>query len=271
MVLVFQENTWFAKRKDVRDSSTESFFSPTYFLNLIEWNDIAHSTGGTLKSYFVGGFASKFLAYNISFRNTAPPPSPKVEGAQAAALRVTGDEVAFYGCGMYGFQDTLYDHSGRHYFKECFRQGSVDYIFGNARSLYEDCTISSVTKEGDALTGYITAHGRESKKEETGFSFINCKIDGSGKVLLGRARRVYATVVFSTTYMFGVVAPERWKNWGDPNRNKTSFFGEYNCFGDGANYSSRVSFGKQLRDYEAARFMNISYINGSDWLPNHKK
>lgn len=53
------------------------------------------------------------------------------------ALRVTGDQAAFYGCGFYGAQDTLNDDSGRHYFKECFIQGSIDFIFGNARSFYE--------------------------------------------------------------------------------------------------------------------------------------
>lgn len=53
------------------------------------------------------------------------------------ALRVTGDQAAFYGCGFYGGQDTLNDDIGRHYFKECFIQGSIDFIFGNARSLYE--------------------------------------------------------------------------------------------------------------------------------------
>lgn len=52
------------------------------------------------------------------------------------ALRINGDQAAFYGCGFYGAQDTLNDDRGRHYFKECFIQGSIDFIFGNARSLY---------------------------------------------------------------------------------------------------------------------------------------
>lgn len=73
----------------------------------------------------------------FSEKNMAPPPPPRVVGAQAVALRVTGDQAAFYGCGFYGAQDTLNDDSGRHYFKECFIQGSIDFIFGNARSLYE--------------------------------------------------------------------------------------------------------------------------------------
>ena len=70
-------------------------------------------------------------------QNTAPPPLPGAIGAQAVALRVSADGVAFYGCGIYGAQDTLYDAAGRHYFKECYIEGSIDFIFGNARSLYE--------------------------------------------------------------------------------------------------------------------------------------
>lgn len=70
-------------------------------------------------------------------KNTAPPASPGDVGNQAVALRIVGDQAAFYGCGFYGAQDTLHDDRGRHYFKECFIQGSIDFIFGNARSLYE--------------------------------------------------------------------------------------------------------------------------------------
>lgn len=69
-------------------------------------------------------------------KNTAPPPDPGEVGAQAVALRISGDQAAFYGCGFYGAQDTLNDDRGRHYFKECWIQGSIDFIFGNARSLY---------------------------------------------------------------------------------------------------------------------------------------
>lgn len=73
-------------------------------------------------------------------QNTARAASPGEVGAQAVAMRVTGDQGAFYGCGFYGAQDTLNDDSGRHYFKDCFIQGSIDFIFGNARSLYEVLT-----------------------------------------------------------------------------------------------------------------------------------
>lgn len=66
--------------------------------------------------------------------------------------------------------------------------------------------------------GALTAQGRSSLLEETGFSFVNCKVTGSGALYLGRAWGPFSRVVFAYTYMDNIITPKGWYNWGDPNR-----------------------------------------------------
>ncbi|EOA36470.1 hypothetical protein CARUB_v10011085mg, partial [Capsella rubella] len=208
--------------------------------------------------------------YSQRRNNVAPIPKPGDVGAQAVAIRIAGDESAFVGCGFFGAQDTLHDDRGRHYFKDCYIQGSIDFIFGNAKSLYQDCRIISMANQvspgSKAVNGAVTANGRNSKDENSGFSFVNCSIGGTGHVWLGRAWRPYSRVVFVSTTMTDVIASEGWNNFNDPSRDATIFYGEYNCTGAGADMSKRAPYVQKLNETQVALFVNASYIDGDQWL-----
>ncbi|CAH8295790.1 unnamed protein product [Eruca vesicaria subsp. sativa] len=90
---------------------------------------------GTVESATLIVWSDYFLAANLIIKNTAPMPKPGTQG-QALAMRINGDKAAFYSCRFHGFQDTLCDDKGNHFFKDCYIEGTYDFIFGRGASLY---------------------------------------------------------------------------------------------------------------------------------------
>ncbi|CAN4113356.1 unnamed protein product [Withania somnifera] len=233
----------------------------------ITGNDTASATGTdgtplkTFQSATVSVDADYFVAINVIFENTAPH-VVGTAGEQAVALRISGNKAAFYNCSLYGSQDTLYDHKGLHYFNNCFIQGSVDFIFGYGRSLYENCQLNSVAKKVASLT----AQKRTNASILSGFSFKNSAITGTGSVYLGRAWGDYSRVIFSYTYMDKIVLPLGWSDWGKTSRDSRVYYGEYRCSGPGANMTGRVPWARILTDEEAMPFIGTYYVDGNSWL-----
>ncbi|KAF7836496.1 putative pectinesterase 8 [Senna tora] len=262
-IISIHSGTYHEKVMVGKSKANITFKGEGYGSTIITWNDTAKSANGTFQSASVQVFASNFIAHNISFKNEAPIPRPGEEGAQAVAIRVSGDKAQFYGCGFFGAQDTLHDDEGRHYFKECFIQGSIDFIFGNGRSFYEDCQIDSIADSTQKfINGAVTAQGRSLDTDNTGFAFVNCNIGGKGRIWLGRAWGPYSRVIFAFTTMSDVIVPEGWNDFNVPSRDQTVFYGEYQCTGPGANMSTRPSYVRRLNDKEASPFLNTSYIDG---------
>ncbi len=214
------------------------------------------STSATYSTY-IG--ASDFSAENITFENSFGT------GSQAVAMLVDADRATFRNCRFLGWQDTLYAKGGRQYYKDCYIEGHIDFIFGAATAVFENCQIHS---KG---AGYIAAPMRFSDAEPTGFVFRHCRLTGvnTGKgVFLGRPWRPFGRVVFIETEMDAHILPAGWDNWRDPERERTAWFAEYKSSGKGANPEARVKWSHQLTTAEAVRFLPENFLKGSDgWNP----
>ncbi|CAH1430744.1 unnamed protein product [Lactuca virosa] len=205
-----------------------------------------------------------FVAANLHIKNSSPRPNGKTKGSQAAAMRIGGDMAAFYNVRFYGFQDTLCDDRGRHFFKDCYIEGTADFIFGNARSIYLNTEVHCIPGE---LQSWITAQAREMDETDTGYVFVHCPVTGLGQGwYLGRAWKGFSRVVFAYSKLGPIVDPKGWSSNNKPLPDKNLYFAEYKNKGKGSDMIGRERFVKKLTDAEAKRFISLSYIGGSKWL-----
>ncbi|KAJ8763406.1 hypothetical protein K2173_002289 [Erythroxylum novogranatense] len=218
---------------------------------------ITWSEGGNIhESPTMTVLASDFVGRYLTIQNTYG------SGDKAVALRVSGDRAAFYGCRILSYQDTLLDEVGSHYYKNCYIEGATDFICGDANSLFERCQLHSISGNN----GSITAQSRNSPSENTGYVFLGCKITGNGSAFLGRPWGTYSRVVFTYTYLSGVIVPLGWDNWTDGTNQSSVFYAEYKCYGPGADRSKRVKWSQSLSKDEATPFLTKDMIGGKTWL-----
>lgn len=105
------------------------------------------SAGGdridTRSSYSFQITGDNFMACNITFRNDAG-----FSAGQAVAVEERGDKAVFMNCRFIGNQDVLFLNSdkSRQYYKDCYIEGTTDFIFGAATAWFENCHIHSKKK-----------------------------------------------------------------------------------------------------------------------------
>ncbi|CAN1267156.1 Probable pectinesterase/pectinesterase inhibitor 59 [Linum perenne] len=227
----------------------------------------------TFSSATAGIDGARFVARGITFRNTAGP-----EGWQAVAVRSSSDLAIFYQCSFEAYQDTLFIHSQRQFFRDCHVSGTVDFIFGNAAAVFQNCLIF-VRKPMNNQSNYITAQGRLNPFERTGISIHNSKILPAPELkpvlrkfqtYLGRPWMKFSRTVVMKSYLDGMIAPAGWSRWN--NRSfalSTLYYGEYENYGPGASTGSRVRWKgfRVIRDSETANRFTVGglYVDRS-WL-----
>lgn len=218
-------------------------------------NKDAGSTSAAYAAYIAG---HDFHAENITFENSFG------QGSQAVAVVVEADRAVFRNCRFLGWQDTLYAKNGRQYYRDSYIEGHVDYIFGQAAAVFENCRIHS------KADGYIVAPMRFAADESSGFVFLNSTITSentSKGVYLGRPWRDFGRAVFINTRMDAAIRPEGWHHW-EPHREKTAYFAEYGTAGPGANDHGRVAWARKLGDADVKQFSVEYFLGGRDgWDP----
>jgi pectinesterase len=213
-----------------------------------------------------------FVAVNITFRNTA--------GAikhQAVAVRSGADMSTFYKCSFEGYQDTLYTHSLRQFYRDCDIYGTIDYIFGNAAVVLQNCNIYSRLPL-DNQFNTLTAQGRTDPNQNTGTSIQNCTIkaakdlassNSSTKTYLGRPWKEYSVTVIMQSFIDSVIDPAGWSAWSGEFALSTLYYAEFNNTGPGSNTTNRVQWPGYhvISGTEAANFTVSNFIAGGFWLP----
>lgn len=207
--------------------------------------DENHEIIGTTKS---ASFTLDEESSNVTFKNITFENSYKNSGehnnSQAVSFKSLGDQIIYINCQFIGKQDTLYLDEGRHYLKDCYIEGTVDFIFGGAVALFDNCKIVSLERNHNPK-GYITAsrtnHNKDSNKHPYGFVFNRCNftseitgdLNEEDKVYLGRPWRKAPSVLIAHSHLDNHISTYGWTDMHQ-NSHVDAHFYEYNNFGPGA-------------------------------------
>ena len=194
---------------------------------------------------------------------------------QAVAMRSGSDLSVFYRCKFDAFQDTLYAHSNRQFYRECDITGTIDFIFGNAAVVFQSCNIMPRQPLPNQFNT-ITAQGKKDPNQNTGISIQKCTLSPFDNVTastyLGRPWKAYSTTVIMQSEIGSFLNPLGWISWVtnvDPP--STIFYAEYQNTGPGSSVDKRVKWAgykPTLAVDDATKFTVESFIQGSEWLPD---
>jgi pectin methylesterase-like acyl-CoA thioesterase len=238
---------------------------------ILTYSDNANTSNGNGGTLGTSGGASTTIASNnvsaenLTFANTTPQ-----GGSQAVAVLVSGDQVQFRNSRFISFQDTLYVRKAKQYFRDCYIEGTVDYIFGDATAVFQDCTAHNVSG-GTAVTAPNTDQGVAYGLVFLGGQLTAASSISAGSMALGRNWGAYGAATFLRTQLGAHIKPVGWVPMGT-NTLDTARFSEFQTTGAGATASAiaaRASQSKQLSTQEAASY-TLAKIFGA-WVPSYSK
>ncbi|MBR1547169.1 MAG: pectin esterase [Prevotella sp.] len=236
---------------------------------IITWDDHANillpSIGkgmGTFRTYTLKIQGSRITLKNITIENAS------ARLGQAVALHTEGDRLTFLNCRFLGHQDTIYTGNAktRLFFKDCYIEGTTDFIIGPSTAWFESCDIFC------KANSYITA-ASTPQDVAYGYIFNNCRISaaaGVDKVYLGRPWRDYGYTLFMNCQLPAQIRPQGWHHWREEAK-QTARYLEYNNRGEGAATTGRAEWSRQLSKKEAQKITIDAVFSIDDkWNPEGK-
>ncbi|XVF57537.1 hypothetical protein PTKIN_Ptkin06aG0213500 [Pterospermum kingtungense] len=228
----------------------------------------------TFRTATVAVNGDNFFAKNIGFENSAGPTK-----FQAVALMVVSDFSVFYNCSMDGYQDTLYVHSKRQFFRDCTVSGTIDFVFGDAQAVFQNCTFV-VLKPLDGQQNIITAQGRTQDRQPTALVFQNSTFIAAPELAplkdkyptyLGRPWGNMSRTIIMESYIDDLIKPEGWTIWEGTWGLNTCYYAEYNNHGPGSSKTGRVTWPgiKEIKKEEALLYTPADFFTHEDlWIKN---
>ncbi|KAJ6795528.1 pectinesterase precursor [Iris pallida] len=271
-VIYIKQGAYFENIEVVKHKTNLMFIGDGIEKTLIKASRNVVDGWTTYSSATVAVVGNGFLARDLTIENGAGPSKH-----QAVALRSNSDLSAFYRCRFVGYQDTLYVHSQRQFYRECEVYGTVDFVFGNAAVVLQKCSLFA-RRPDPKQKNIFTAQGREDPNENTGISIQQCKLAAAAdlvpvqaefKTYLGRPWKMYSRTVIMQSNIGGLVDPAGWLEWDGDFALSTLYYGEYMNTGAGSSTKDRVKWpGYRVigSATEAERFTVGSFIQGDQWL-----
>ncbi|KAJ9547725.1 hypothetical protein OSB04_020268 [Centaurea solstitialis] len=226
----------------------------------------------TFRSATVIAVGANFIAKGITFENYAGPSKH-----QAVALRSGSDFSIFYQCSFVAYQDTLYVHSLRQFYRECDVYGTVDFIFGNAAVVFQKSNFYARQPDPNQKN-IFTAQGRDDPNQNTGISILECKIAAGSELIpnqtmfksyLARPWKLYSRTMIMRSYIGDLIEPVGYLEWDGTFALDTLDYGEYLNRGPGSNTSARVTWpGYRVitNSSDASPFTVGNFIQGGEWI-----
>lgn len=244
---------------------------------------------GTFRTYTFFVDADDVTLQNLTIENSA---GPGTRAGQAIALYADGDRLIVEDCRLLGWQDTLFTaplppkeiekngfigpkqfaprRNNRQYYKNCYIEGEVDFIFGGATAYFEDCTLFSKDVDRE-IRGFVMA---PSTPEGLDYGYVmeRCRFTGNcpdQTVFLGRPWREWGRIALLRCEIGSHIRAEGWDDWGKALAHTTSFFAEYDCKGPGAGLDARPDWCHVLNEADAERYTKEKVLKGKDgWNPS---